>query len=64
MARDEAQRPARRGMPRTVWLALALSISGWQAATGRAGVALLLLCALLPIAALPIGRRDRAGTGG
>jgi eukaryotic-like serine/threonine-protein kinase len=64
MARNEGQRPARRGMPRTVWLALALAVSGWQAATGRAGVALLLLCALLPIAALPIGRRDRAGTGG
>jgi eukaryotic-like serine/threonine-protein kinase len=64
MARNEGQRPARRGMPRTVWLALALAISGWQAATGRAGVALLLLCTLLPIAALPIGRRDRAGTGG
>jgi eukaryotic-like serine/threonine-protein kinase len=64
LARDEARRPARRGMPRTVWLALALAVSGWQAATGRAGVALLLLCALLPIAALPIGRRDRAGTGG
>jgi serine/threonine protein kinase len=64
LARDEAHRPARRGMPRTVWLALALAVSGWQAATGHAGVALLLLCALLPIAALPIGRRDRAGTGG
>jgi eukaryotic-like serine/threonine-protein kinase len=64
LGRDEGRRPARRGMPRTLWLALALALSGWQAATGRAGVALLLLCALLPIAALPIGRRDRAGTGG
>ncbi|HEY2182435.1 MAG TPA: serine/threonine-protein kinase, partial [Solirubrobacteraceae bacterium] len=64
LPRDEAHRPPRRGMPRTVWLALALAVSGWQAASGRAGVALVLLCALLPIAALPIGRRDRAGTGG
>jgi serine/threonine protein kinase len=64
LRRGEAGRPARRGMPRTLWLALALAVSGWQAVTGRAGVALVLLCALLPIAALPIGRRDRAGTGG
>ncbi len=54
----------RRGMPRLLWLALALALAVWQTASGRAGVALLLLCALLPIAALPIGRRDRAGTGG
>jgi serine/threonine protein kinase len=58
------ERASRRGMPRVLWLALALGLSVWQAAAGRAGVALLLLCALLPIAALPIGRRDRAGSGG
>ncbi len=61
---DGARRPARRGMPRLLWLAVALAASVWQTASGRPGVALLLLCALLPIVALPIGRRDRAGTGG
>ncbi len=57
-------RASRRGLPRVVWLALALALAVWQAASGRAGVALLVLVALLPIAALPIGRRDRPGTGG
>jgi eukaryotic-like serine/threonine-protein kinase len=56
--------PGRRGAPRVLWLALALALAVWQTASGRAGVALLLLCALLPIAALPVGRRDNAGTGG
>ncbi|HTB70545.1 MAG TPA: serine/threonine-protein kinase [Solirubrobacteraceae bacterium] len=63
-APELAHRPARRGMPRIVWLAATLAVSVWQAAAGRTGVALLLLCALLPIVALPIGRRDRAGSGG
>lgn len=63
-APDAARAQAHRGMPRLLWLALAFAASAWQAASGRPGVALLLLCALLPIVALPIGRRDRAGTGG
>jgi serine/threonine protein kinase len=57
-------RAPRRGMPRAVWLALALGLSAWQATVGHAGVSLLLLAALLPVALMPIGRRDRAGTGG
>jgi serine/threonine protein kinase len=57
-------RASRRGMPRVVWLALAVALAVWQVAAGRPGAALLLLAALLPIAALPIGRRDRPGTGG
>jgi eukaryotic-like serine/threonine-protein kinase len=57
-------RASRRGLPRVVWLALALALAVWQAASGRPGAALLLLVALLPIVALPIGRRDRPGTGG
>jgi hypothetical protein len=57
-------RASRRGMPRVVWLALAVALAVWLAAGGRPGAALLVLVALLPIAALPIGRRDRPGTGG
>jgi eukaryotic-like serine/threonine-protein kinase len=57
-------RASRRGLPRVVWFALALALAVWQAASGRPGAALLVLVALLPIAALPIGRRDRPGTGG
>ncbi|HWG07771.1 MAG TPA: serine/threonine-protein kinase [Solirubrobacteraceae bacterium] len=58
------QRPARRGLPRAAWLALALVLAVWQTAAGRPGVGLLALAALLPVVLLPIGRRDRAGTGG
>ncbi|HEX3910915.1 MAG TPA: serine/threonine-protein kinase [Solirubrobacteraceae bacterium] len=54
----------RRGLPRAVWLLLAIALCAWQAAAGRAGVSLLLPAALLPVVLLPIGRRDRAGTGG
>jgi eukaryotic-like serine/threonine-protein kinase len=61
---ERVRRPARRGLPRLLWLAAALTIAAWQVSAGRAGVALFALAALLPIAALPIGRRDRAGTGG
>ncbi len=57
-------RTARRGMPRAAWLALAVGLSAWQVMEGHAGVSLLLLAALLPVVLLPIGRRDRAGTGG
>jgi eukaryotic-like serine/threonine-protein kinase len=56
--------PPRRGLPRVLWLACALALAIWQAALGRPGVGLVALAALLPIVALPIGRRDRAGTGG
>jgi serine/threonine protein kinase len=61
---EPLRRPPRRGLPRLLWLAAALALAVWQVSAGRAGVALLALAALLPIAALPIGRRDRAGTGG
>ncbi len=59
-----AQRTPRRGLPRAVWLAAALALVVWQTAAGRPGVGLLALVALLPVVLLPIGRRDRAGTGG
>jgi eukaryotic-like serine/threonine-protein kinase len=64
VAPEPARRPARRGLPRLLWLAAALTLAVWQISLGRSGVALLALAALLPVAALPIGRRDRAGTGG
>jgi len=54
----------RRGLPRALWLALTLALVIWQTAAGRAGVGLLVLAALLPVALLPVGRRDRPGTGG
>jgi serine/threonine protein kinase len=63
-AQEPSRRTPRRGLPRLLWLAAALALAVWQVSAGRAGVALLALAALLPIAALPIGRRDRAGTGG
>jgi eukaryotic-like serine/threonine-protein kinase len=63
-AQQPVRRPARRGLPRLLWLAAALALAAWQTSAGRPGVALVVLAALLPIAALPIGRRDRAGTGG
>ncbi len=58
------QRTARRGLPRALWFALAVALAVWQTAAGRAGVALLVLAALSPVALLPVGRRDRPGTGG
>ncbi|HEY2217335.1 MAG TPA: serine/threonine-protein kinase, partial [Solirubrobacteraceae bacterium] len=58
------QRIPRRGLPRALWFALALALAVWQTAAGRPGLGLLLLAALLPVALLPVGRRDRAGTGG
>jgi serine/threonine protein kinase len=61
---EAPRREPRRGLPRVLWLAGALAVAIWQLALGRSGVALLALAALLPIVALPIGRRDRAGTGG
>ncbi len=63
-AGEPAQRTPRRGLPRAVWLVGALALAVWQTAAGRAGVGLLALAALLPVVLLPIGRRDRAGTGG
>jgi hypothetical protein len=61
---EPAQRTPRRGLPRAVWLVAAVALGVWQAAAGRPGAGLLALAALLPVALLPIGRRDRAGTGG
>jgi hypothetical protein len=61
---EPAQRTPRRGLPRAVWLVAAVALAVWQAAAGRPGAGLLVLVAMLPVVLLPIGRRDRAGTGG
>jgi hypothetical protein len=51
-------------LPRGVWLAAALALIGWQAFSGRPGIALLLFAALVPLALLPSERADgRLGIG-
>jgi hypothetical protein len=44
------------GLPRTLWLGLALAGLAWLCATGRPGVAVLAAAALLPLAAIPAER--------
>ncbi len=51
------------GLPRLLWLALALALAVWQTAVGRPGVGLLALAALAPIALLPVARRAQGGSG-
>ena len=46
-------------VPRVAWLGCGLAVCVWQAASGRAGVALLVLAAAAPLALLP----RRAGVG-
>jgi eukaryotic-like serine/threonine-protein kinase len=43
----------RRGLPRGLWLGCAAAAIIWQAATGRPGIALLLLAAGIPLVAIP-----------
>jgi serine/threonine protein kinase len=45
--------PDHGGLPRTLWIALALAAIVWQAVVGHPGVGLLLGAALLPLAAMP-----------
>jgi hypothetical protein len=47
------------GLPRTLWIALAFGLIAWQAASGRAGVALLAAVALVPLAAMAPERGSR-----
>jgi hypothetical protein len=60
------QRPPVAGpaVPRLVWLAGAVALAVWQAASGRAGLGLLALVALLPIVLAPVERRAQGGPGG
>lgn len=54
---DEHAAPAwRPRLPRGVWLAGAAILIGWQAFSGRTGVALLAFAALAPLAVLPADR--------
>jgi serine/threonine protein kinase len=55
---------AGRALPRLVWLAGAVALAVWQTASGRAGLGLLALAALLPIVLVPVGRRAQGGSGG
>jgi eukaryotic-like serine/threonine-protein kinase len=59
-----SDRPRGFALPRQVWLACALALVGWQALAGRAGVALLVFAALLPLLVLPRERHgSRVGAG-
>jgi eukaryotic-like serine/threonine-protein kinase len=63
VAADELE-PAvsnRLAIPRVVWMGCALAVIIWQAASGRPGVGLLVLAAVLPLLALPRDRRSAAG---
>jgi eukaryotic-like serine/threonine-protein kinase len=53
--------PGRLAVPRVVWMGCALAVIVWQAASGRPGVGLLVLAAVLPLLALPRERRSAAG---
>jgi hypothetical protein len=44
---------ARFGLPRAAFLAIALLLAGWEAASGRSGLALFVLAALLPLQIFP-----------
>jgi hypothetical protein len=46
-------RPSLLALPRACWWACAVGAIVWQALAGRTGVALLLVCAALPLLALP-----------
>jgi eukaryotic-like serine/threonine-protein kinase len=68
---DRALSPARPavgdeswGLPRLVWLALALALAVWQTVAGRAGVGLFVLAALLPLVLVPVARRAQGGSAG
>jgi hypothetical protein len=53
--------PRRLAVPRALWIGCAVALIVWQAASGRPGVALLLLAAVLPLMALPRDRRSSLG---
>jgi eukaryotic-like serine/threonine-protein kinase len=60
----ELSPPRRVALPLAVWLACAVLAIGWLLAVGHAGLALLLLAALLPLAlARTEGRGSRLGVG-
>ncbi len=46
--------PDRGGLPRTLWIALALAGIAWLAVSGEPGASLLLAAALAPLVAMPV----------
>jgi hypothetical protein len=61
---QEAYPAAGFGLPRAACLALALLLAGWQAASGRPGLGLFILAALLPLLLFPATRYShRVGVG-
>jgi hypothetical protein len=53
---QQAAGAQRRGFPRAIWLGAAIAAVLWQVAAGRAGIALLLVAAIVPL--LAIARRS------
>jgi hypothetical protein len=60
----QLERPRRLALPRGVWIGGAAAAIVWEAWSGRGGVALLLLAALAPLAALSSERSREAGPEG
>ena len=56
---SEPSRARRLALPRGVWLGCLLALAAWQGATGRVGVALLIVAAAAPL--LLLGRRSGPG---
>jgi eukaryotic-like serine/threonine-protein kinase len=54
VAPSRLPKPDHGGLPRSLWIGLALAGCAWLSATGRPGAALLLAVALLPLAAMPV----------
>ncbi len=61
---EEPPRSTPLRLPRGLLLGCALALCAWQAVSGRAGVALLVLVAFLPLAVLPLDRRSAGHSAG
>jgi hypothetical protein len=63
IAADDTETASRRRLvvPRTLWIGSAIALIVWQAASGRPGVGLLVLAAVIPLLALPRERSSPLG---